>query len=277
MGRILGQKLTQTLGQTIVIVNKPGASGIVGTEVAKRAKPNGYTFLLVSPTFVTAASTRRHVGFDPMKDFTAVCLIASAANVLVVNRSLPVKTVGELVAMAKSKPNELSYATSGIGSPGNLAGELFNQLAKVNILAIPYKGGGQAVNGVLGGRVPVGFMGIAPVLPHIRSGKLRALAVTSLKRSSALPDVPAMSEEGFPGYGAVAWYGMVAPTGTPSEFINKMNAAVVSVLKTPSIQERFRKLGLDIVASTPDEFASYIPKEAKKWSMVLKSAGVEPR
>ncbi len=277
LGRSVAQRLSQRLGQTVVVDNRPGMSGSIGSAMLTKAAPDGYTLLLnyVSDAAVNLA-LYRNLGYDPRKDFSAVTQIAAGtSNILLVNPSLvPVKSIQELVSLAKSKPGQLSYASAGSGSMAHLVGELFKFKAGVDIVHIPYKGTAPALADVLGGQVGLYFTDISVTLPHIKSGKLRALAVTTAKRSPVVPEIPTMAESGVPGVVASSWWGIVVPAGTPKEIIAKLNAEITSILHTPEMKQLVSNFGAEVVANTPDQFGAYINEEIAKWGAVVKDLGL---
>lgn len=274
LGRPIGQKLSESLGQPVVIDNRPGAAGSIGSAMAAKAAPDGYTLLLnyVSDSAINP-SLYSNLGYDPMKDFAPVTQIAAGLCILVVNPSVPVKSVQELISLAKSKPGQLNYASAGNGSVGHLAAELFKAMAGVDMVHIPYKGSAPALTDLLGGRVALLFADITVGLPHVKAGKLKPLAVTSFKRSPVVADLPTVAEAGVPGYVANTWWGVVAPAGTPKEIVTKLNTEIVKILRSPDMKERIFNLGAEVVASTPDQYGAYIKEEIVKWAKVVKDSG----
>lgn len=272
--RSIGQKLTEAWGQQVIVDNRPGAAGNIGARLAAKAPADGYTLLLATITLATSPSLYKSLGYDPLRDLAPITLIAGVPHLLVVHPSLPAKSVKELIALAKSRPGEINYASAGIGSPFHLAAELFNLLAGVKMNHVSYNGGGPAVVAVIGGEVQVAFANLLAVLPHVQAGKLRALGITSATRSSAAPNLPTIAESGLKGYDFTSWFGMLAPTGTPGDIVQKLNEEIVKVLKSPELKERFARDGADIIASDSQEFSAYLRSETTKWAKVIKEAGI---
>jgi tripartite-type tricarboxylate transporter receptor subunit TctC len=272
--RVLAEKLSQRWGQPVVVENKPGAGAIIGTDFVAKAPPDGYTILLVPSSHAFNVNLYKKLPYDSVKDFAALTQTAWTPLVLVVNPSLPVKSVKELIAYAKANPGKLTYASSGSGTSLHLAAEMFKDMAGVDIVHVPYKGSTAAHPDVLSGQVSMIVDTIPAVLPHIKSGKLRPLAVTGTKRSALMPDLPTMAEAGLPGYAASSWGGVLAPAGTPKATIDKLNAEMVAVLKLPEVQERLTGVGLEPASSTPAEFEAFIKAEIAKWSKIIKEAGI---
>lgn len=270
--RIIGQRLSETLGQQVVIENRPGAGGTLGSEAVARAQPDGYSWLVVSNTNVINAALYGKLSYDPVKDFTPVIHFASTPNVLVVHPSFPAKNVKELIEVARKRPKQIFYASSGNGSSQHLFAELFGSLAKTEMEHVPFKGSGPAIAALLGGEVSMSFTGLSAVLPFIRSGKLRALGVTTAKRNAALPDVPAIGET-LPGYDATLWLGLLAPASTPREIVNRMNAEIVKALKDPVVRKPLVDGGNDVTGGTPDEFGKLFNAEMVKWARIVKAVG----
>ena len=254
----------------MVIENRSGASGNIGTELVARAKPDGYTLIIHTIPFVANAHLYERMPYDPLADFAPVSLLCSSPAVLVVHPSVPAHSVAELLALARSKPGVLNYSAAGAGTNPHIAGELFNMLGNVDIVAVQYKGGGPALVAVLGGEVGITFQKISEAVPHVSSGRLRALGVTSAKRAAALPEVPTIAESGVPGYEFTTWHGVLAPKGTPRDVVLLLNAKLVSVLHSPEISARFAQMGLDVIASTPEEFSEHLKKELDKWGRVIR-------
>jgi tripartite-type tricarboxylate transporter receptor subunit TctC len=275
LGRTLAAKFTESWGQPAVVENKPGANTLIGSDYVAKAPPDGYTLLIVAFPFAVTPSLIRNMPYDTMKDFAPVALAAQSPNLLVVNPSLPVKTVGELIALAKAKPNSLSYASTGNGSSNHISMELFKSLAGVQIVHIPYKGSAPAVTDLLGGQVHLMFDNVPNVLPHVKAGKLTALGQTGTKRSPLIADIPTVAEAGVPGYEVTVWFGLVAPAGTPREVIQKLNSEVLRILAMPDVRERFLAQGVEPVGSTPEQFADHIRAQMTKWAKVVADAGVK--
>lgn len=274
ISRTLGQKLSDAFKQQFVVDNRGGAGQIIGTDIVAKSAPNGYTILLASVTHSINPTLLSKLPYDSVKDFSAITLVASGPNVLVVHPSLPVRSVAEFVKLLKATPGKYNYASSGNGSGGHLATELFKSMAGIDINHIPYKGNGPATVDLLAGQVPIMFTSTAPMLPHMRSGKLRGLATTGASRSSATPDIPSIAELGYPGYEASLWYGILAAAGTPPAIIKLLNAQFVNALKAPDVRERFTALGIDVVGSTADSLDKHLRAELAKWEKVIKTAKI---
>ncbi len=274
ISRTLGQKLSDAFKQQFVVDNRGGAGQIIGTDIVAKSAPNGYTILLASVTHSINPTLLSKLPYDSVKDFSAITLVASGPNVLVVHPSLPVRSVAEFVKLLKATPGKYNYASSGNGSGGHLATELFKSMAGIDINHIPYKGNGPATVDLLAGQVPIMFTSTAPMLPHMRSGKLRGLATTGASRSSATPDIPSIAELGYPGYEASLWYGILAAAGTPPAIIKLLNAQFVNALKAPDVRERFTGLGIDVMGSTPDVLDKHLRSELAKWEKVIKTAKI---
>ena len=277
VARAIGQKLTAALGQSIVVDDKPGAGGIIGSEAAAKSAPDGYTLIMSNAgTHAVNASLYAKLPYDPVKDFAPVTLVAIAPNILIVHPTLPVHSARELIALAKSKPGELTFGSGGNGSTAHLSGEMFRTMAGINIVHVPFKGSPAAVIGVISGQIAMAFPNIPPALPHVRSGKLKALAVTTAKRSVAVPDLPTVAESGLPGYEATAWFGVLAPAATPPQIIGTLNAAIVRIVHTRDMQERLMAEGTEAVGNTPEQFTQIIKSDIAKWAKVVKASGARP-
>jgi tripartite-type tricarboxylate transporter receptor subunit TctC len=274
LARIMSPKLGETLGQQIVIDNRPGAGANIGAEVAAKAPPDGYTILMGNVAHAINMSLYAKPGYEIVKDFAAVNLLASTPNIVVVHPSLPVRSIQQLVALAKSRPGELDVASSGAGSSAHLAGELFNNLAGTRMTHVPYKGGGPAVAALVAGEVSVGFATMPSVISYVKSGRMRGLAVTTAKRSPATPDLPTVSEAGLKGYEAGTWYGLLVPIATPKDAIARLHAESMKVLTTPDVKQRLDTAGFEVIGSTPEQFGSYIRSEVDKWTKVVRASGV---
>lgn len=273
--RIISPKLNESLGQPIVIDNRPGAGGDIGTEMVAKAPPNGYTLLATFSSFASNAALYTRPGFDTIKDFAPITLIATVPNVLVTNPSLPAKTVRELIALAKKRPGEILYASIGAGSPAHLSAELFNSLAGIKMTHVPYKGGPQSVIGVITGEAQLTITTVVITLPHIRSGKLRAVAATSLKRSTMIPEVPTADQSGLPGYESTAWYALLAPARTPRPIVEQLHREIVKALTHQDVREGLLQQGAEPVGSTPAQFGALIKADIAKWSKVVKAANIK--
>ena len=275
VARIVSPKLSERLGQQIVIDNRPGAGTMIGGELVAKAPPDGYTLLMCVSTLATNPIIYRKVPYNALTDFAPVTLVLSAPNILVVHPSLPVKTVKELIWFAQARPGELNFASAGAGTGPHLAMALFMSMAGIRMVHIPYKGSAPAIIDLLSGQVTTMVATMLTGLPHVRSGRLRALGITGLKRIAAAHDVPTIAESGVPGYDAAQWYGMVAPAQTPKEIVARLNRDLVAILQSDEIKERFAADGAEAVPTTPDEFARYIRSETDKWARVAKSAGIK--
>ena len=273
VARILQQQLSLAIGQPVVIENKPGAGSTIGADAVAKAKPDGYTIAMVSTTHVIAPALYRTMPYDAINDFAPVMKIAEGPYVLVVHPGLGAMTVADLVAMAKARPNRIDYASSGNGSSQHLAGELFNQMAGVKLNHVPYKGSSGAMQDLLGGQVGVSFVGMPNALPSLPSGKLRALAVTTSKRSAELPDVPTLDEAGVPGYDATIWLGLLAPAGTPREIVAKLNAEVTRALSTPQARKAILGAGVEVSLTSPEEFTALLRADMERWGKVVRETG----
>lgn len=276
LARAVGQKMSEAWGQPVIIDNRPGANGNIGTEVAARAMPDGHSLVMATAgTHGINVSLYRKLNWHPVKDFVPVSLTAMVPNIMVVNNSLPVKNVKEFVAHVKANPGKLSYGSPGNGSTAHLSMELFKTMTGSNIVHIPYKGSAGVLADVMGGQIAVTIDNMPPYVPQVRAGKIRALAVSTAKRSSAMPDLPTIAEAGVPGYEAGAWFGLLAPVGTPKAVVAKLSAESARILKLPDVNKRISELGADPVGSTPEEFVALIQSEIAKWAKVIKDANVE--
>ena len=274
LARILGKKLEVLLGQPFVIENRPGAGGNIAAETVARSAPDGYMLLNGNNSILaTNASLYKKINFDPEKDFMPISLLGTQPNILVVNPRVPANSMAELIALAKANPGKLNFASSGYGAAAHLAGELFKTEAKIDIVHVAYKGAAPALQDVIAGHVQMMFATSASVIGHITSGKLRPLAVTTLKRTPLLPNVATIDELGFKGFDATTWHGLVAPAGVPKDIIAALHRATVSALKDPEVSKSLEHLGVDIVGGSPEEFAAYIKSEIPKWSAVVKASG----
>jgi tripartite-type tricarboxylate transporter receptor subunit TctC len=272
--RVIGQRLSETIGQQVVIENRPGAGGTLGTEAVARAPGDGYTWLVVSNTNAINAALYGKLPYDPAKDFAAVMHFASTPNVLVVHPSFPAKTVAELVQVARKRPNQIFYASSGNGSAQHLFAAMFESMAKVDMEHVPFKGSGPAIAALLGGEVSMSFTGMSAVLPSIKAGRLRALGVTTPRRNAALPDVPAIGET-VAGYDATLWLGLLAPASTPRDLVGRMNGEIARVLRMPEVRRTLEEAGNTVIASSPEEFAKLYAAELVKWAQVVKAVGAK--
>jgi tripartite-type tricarboxylate transporter receptor subunit TctC len=275
MGRLISQKLSEALGRQFVVDNRPGANGMIGSELAAKSAKDGYTLMINGANFVTTPSLYSKVTYDPVRDFEPVSLVALAPNVLVVHPSLPVKSVKELVALAKARPGQVNFAGSGSGSTPHLAAELFNTLANVRMIHVPYRGTGPAIVGLMSGEASVMFMPTTNAVPLVRAGRLRALAVTSRERVTAMPELPTVSESGLKGYESSQWYGMLAPAGTPVGVLSLLNSHVVKIMQAPDMRQRLTGEGLVAVGNTREQFAAHVKSELTKWAKVIKDSGAK--
>ena len=273
LGRIMALKLGEVLGQQVVVDNRPGGGTNIGAEIAAKAPPDGYTVLMTNVSHAINVTLYSKLAYDLVKDFAPVSLLASTPNILVVHPSVPAKSVKELIAVAKARPGQLDYASSGSGTSPHLAAELFSMMAGVKMSHIPYKGGGPAVIGLLGGQCSVGFATTPSVVAHVRSGKLRGLAVTSAQRSPTTPELPTVSEAGVAGYEAGTWYGFLVPAGTSKDIVARLHAESVKLLKVPDVRERIEAAGFETIGNTPEQFGAYIRSEIEKWGKVVKASG----
>jgi tripartite-type tricarboxylate transporter receptor subunit TctC len=274
--RVMAPKLSEFLGQQVVVENRAGAGTMIGGEVVARAAPDGYTLLMGISTLAINPAMYKKVPYDALKDFAPITQTVSLPNVLVVHPSLPAKTVKELVAFAKARPGQLQFASAGVGTNPHLAAELFLSMTGTKMLHVPYKGSGAGVIDVIAGHVPVMTPSILTGLPHAKTGRLRALGVTSAKRAGGAPDIPTIAEAGVPGYEAVQWFGILAPAGTPRPVVDRVHREAVRVLQSADIKERLQADGADPVANSPEEFAAFLRSESVKWAKVVKAVGIQP-
>jgi tripartite-type tricarboxylate transporter receptor subunit TctC len=275
VARIVGPKMNELSGQPLIIDNRPGADTNIGTELVARAPADGYTMLLQTVPFVVNPSLLKKLPFDVVKDFAPVSLMVSVPFVLVVNNAVQAKSVKDLIALAKAQPGKLSYSSAGNGSNLHVAAELFNNLAGTRMLHVQYKGGGPALVAVLGGEVNLSYLSVAAAAPHIKAGRLRALGATSVKRASVLPELPTIAESGVPGYEFTTWVGAVVPSATPAATVKALNALIVKAVRSPDLAARFAEQGADIIGSTPEDFATHIRTELKRWAKVIKESGIK--
>ena len=276
VGRLVAQKLSERLGQQLVADNRPGATGNIGAELVAHATPDGYTLLLTAPNLVTSPSLYARVGFDPIRDFAPVTQLALSPNVWLVHPSFGARTMKELIEIAKAKPRGIDFSSSGLASTQHLAGELLNVLAGIELVHVPYKGGGPALIDLMAGRVPVMVSSLPAALPQIKAGKVRALAVTSAKRASSAPDLPTVTEAtGYASYDASTWQGFVFPAATPRPLVQRMADETIAVLRLADVRDRLRDLGYEPVGSTPAEFDAFIKRELARWTKVIRSAGIK--
>ncbi|GKS87944.1 tripartite tricarboxylate transporter substrate binding protein [Acidovorax sp. SUPP2539] len=274
LARVIGQGLSAELGQSVVVDNRAGAGGNIGGQMAARAPADGYTlFMGTVGTHAINAALYKKMPFDPVKDFAPLTRVANVPNLLVANPNQPYKTVQELIAYAKANPGKVNFGSSGSGSSIHLSGELFKSMAKVDMQHVPYKGSAPAVTDLLGNQIGIMFDNMPSAIQHVRSGKLRPIAVTTAKRSPELPDVPTIAEAGVPGYEATSWFGMFAPAGTPAPIVSQLNKALVKVLSQPETKKKLADQGAEPVSETPEQFAAFIQSESAKWGKVVKESG----
>jgi tripartite-type tricarboxylate transporter receptor subunit TctC len=275
LARIISQKLSESLGQQIVIENRGGATGNIGAEYVAKAAPDGYTILMGQASNLTINVSLMKMPYDPVKDLAPVTLVATTPNLLVVHPSLPVRTVKDLVVLAKSKPGSINYASSGSGSAGHLAGELFKRVAHIEMVHIPYKGAAPALTDVVAGQAQLYFTSPISAQPFVKGGRLRMVAVTSLHRSPSMPDIPTVAESGFPDFDVVSWWGVLTPVAVSKEIITKLHSEIVRVLALPETKAKFADQGADVASNTPEQFAAYIKSEIAKWGKLIKELGVK--
>jgi len=272
-GRILAARLSSSLGYNVFVENRPGAGGTIGADFVAKSAPDGYTLLFTGTPHVISAWVYKKLPYDPLKDFEPVALVASGPYVLVVNPQLPVHSIGELIAAAKAQPGKIDYASSGNGSAQHLVSALFASMAGIELNHVPYKGSGPAMQDLLGGQVKVSFAGIPNVLPHVKAGRLRALAVSTPQRSPDLPDVPTAAEAGVPGYQATLWLNLAAPAGTPGEIVQRIYAETAKALQDAELQQSFRAAGVEASPMSPQELAGFMRGEYEKWGRVVRDTG----
>jgi tripartite-type tricarboxylate transporter receptor subunit TctC len=275
VARIVSSRLAEAAGQTVIVDNRPGANGTLAAELTAKSPPDGYTMMLGAVgNLAVNTFFYKQIGYDPLHDLAPVTLAVSGGNVLVVHPSVPARSVKELIALARARPDALALGTSGTGGAGHLAGALFQSMAKIKLLHVPYKGGAPAMVDLLAGQVQLVFASTVTAVPNINSGRLRALAVTTAHRSKILPDLPSIAEAGVPGYEAHSWYGFVLPAKTPRTIITRLNREIVQILNRPDTSEALLKLGLEVWTSTPEAFGVYIKSEYDKWGRIIREAGI---
>jgi tripartite-type tricarboxylate transporter receptor subunit TctC len=275
LGRIIAERLTQSLGQPVVMENRGGAGGNVGVEAAAKSVPDGYTIVLAAPTLAISPSLYTKLNYDPVKDLAPISLVGTVPNVLITHPSVPAPNLAEFIALAKTKPGGMNFGSGGSGTSNHLAGELFNTVAGVKLVHVPYKGVNLAMNDVLGGEIQLVVIGIPAALPHIKAGRLRALGVIAPQRAPTLPEVPTVAEAGLQNYEVTTWYGVLAPAGTPRPVIARLNGELVRLMHAPDLKERFAAIGIETRTGTPEEFADYIRQEIAKWGKVVRDAGLK--
>jgi tripartite-type tricarboxylate transporter receptor subunit TctC len=276
VARTLSQRLTDVFGQSVYIDNRPGGGTKIGTEIVAKSPPNGLTLLMATNASTINVSLYPKMSYDLMRDLAPVTLIDQQPNVLVVHTSLPVRSVKDLVTLAKARPGELNFASSGIAGSVHFAGELFKSMAGINIVHVPYRGFAQALTDLLSGQVPMSFSTMQSATPHVRAGRIRALAVTSKKRSVVAPDLPTMAEAGVPGYEMVTWHAFLAPAGTPADIVARIQSETLNTLKVPEIRSYLEGLGMDLIGSTPGELGDFMKSEIVKYRQLIQAAGIKP-
>ncbi|HYH42742.1 MAG TPA: tripartite tricarboxylate transporter substrate binding protein [Burkholderiales bacterium] len=274
VGRTVAQKLTETWGSPVIVDNRPGGGTNIGSELVARSAPDGYTLLIAGVPNSVNMTLYKKLPYDVLKDFAPITRTTTAPNILVVHPSVPAKSVKELLALAKSRPGQLTYASAGVGSSNHLSGALFTTMGGVDILHVPYKGGGAAVTDLMGGQVSMYFGTTPSTAPHVKSGRLRALGLTSAKRSALLPELPTIAEAGLAGYEQSAWHGLLAPAATPQPIIDKLHADVVRALRSPDVAQKMASQGVDVITSTPAEFTAFIKQDVAKYAKLVKSANI---
>jgi tripartite-type tricarboxylate transporter receptor subunit TctC len=276
MARALGDKLAQSMKQPVIIENRAGAGGVIGSGIVAKADPDGHTMMIVSIGHAVNPSLYPKLNYDPAKDFEPVSLVGIVPNILVVNPSVKANSVKELIAQAKAEPGKLSYASAGTGTTVHLAAELFASMAGVDIMHVPYKGSSPAVTDLMGGQVNMMFDSVSSAKPYIESGKLKALAVTTSKRSSIFPNVPTMAEAGLKGYELSGWYAVFVPAKTPKPIVDRLNRELLKALKQPDVRQRFASIGAEVVGSSPDELGKYLQSETIRWAKVVQDRNIKP-
>ena len=274
--RAIGQKIAESLGQQVLVDNRPGAAGTIGSDIAAKAPADGYTLVMgSSPTHAIAPALYPALPYDPVRDFAAVTLVGSVPNVLVLHPSVPAKTVKEFIAVAKARPGKLNFASTGNGTSQHLSAELFKFMAGLDMVHIPYKGTAPALTELVAGQVDLAFENMPALIPHIQAGRLRALAVTTTKRSAVMPELPTIAEAALPGYDASVWFGVFAPVGTPRPVIDRLHGEILKALQTQDLKSRMIAMGTDVSGMGPDDFSAYVRKEIPKWANLVKAAGVK--
>jgi tripartite-type tricarboxylate transporter receptor subunit TctC len=277
VGRIVAQKLTDAFGQSFVVDNRPGASATIATELVARAAPDGYTLIIGVPTShsVLPSLWRGRLNYDPLRDFAPISMLGTSPLLLAVHPSLPVRTVRDLIAVARARPGQLTFGAGGIGTPPHMAGELFKQTAGVDMLLVAYKGEAPAIVDLLGGQISLIFANVTAVLPHVRAGKLRGIAVTALERVPTAPELPTVADSGLPGFEIESWYGLLAPARTPHEIVMRLNGETVRMLNQPDAKQLIEAQGLIVRTTTPEQLATYMQQQVTKWAKVVKASGAK--
>jgi tripartite-type tricarboxylate transporter receptor subunit TctC len=276
VARIVGQKLGETLGQQFVIDNRPGASGSLGRDLVAKAAPDGYTLLIGDSPHTINVHVLKHVPYDPIKDFTPIALVATAPQVFVINPGFPAQTLNEFIAAARTQPGKINYGSGGTGSITHLTGELFKLAARIDIMHVPYKSIAVATTDVIGGQVQAAFPTVPGAAPHVKGGRLRALAISSAQRTSALPEVPTFEESGVSGMIVTNWFGVFAPARLPQELLTKLHKSIIDAMQAPDVRAKFANLALDISTTTPREFETHLKSELARWGKVVRAAGIKP-
>ena len=275
VARIVAQQLTERMGQSFIVENRVGATGTIGAELVAKAPPDGYMLYLASQTtHAVAPAMYAKVGYDPLKDFATVVRVVHNPLLMVVNPSFPVTSIKDLLALAKARPGQINFATGGIGSSPHMSMELFKSMTKVDMVPIHYKGDGAAIIDVVGGQVPMLTSSMSALMPYVKSGKMRGIAVTGMKRSSVAPEFPTIAESGLPGFEVITWFGILAPAATPKDVINRLNSEIVQSVGLPNVREQLTKMGFEIVANTPEQYAVFLREENVKWGKVVKDLGL---
>jgi len=275
IARATAQELTKRIGQQIIVENRTGAGGNIASDTVAKAPPDGYTLLMASPANTINSSLYTNMPYDPLRDLISIALIASVPSVMVANPSLPVQNIKQLIALAKAKPGALTYGSGGSGTTEHLAGEMFKSFAGIDLLHVPYKGGAQVMIDLMGGQIALMFSNQLGVLPHIKTGKLKALGVASAERSTALPDVPTFAEAGFPDFKVSVWWGVMGPAGMPKEIVNQLNREIVAGLASPEMKERLQTMSAQPIGGTPEQFAAFFSAETKRWAPIVKASGAK--
>jgi tripartite-type tricarboxylate transporter receptor subunit TctC len=277
LARMLGQKLSDELHQQVVVDNRGGASGVIGTDIVAKAMPDGYTLLIIQPSLTINPSMMRKLPYDAIRDFAPVSLVVNAAQIMTVNPSVPAKNVKDLIALAKAKPGQLMFGSPGVGASPHLTAEFFKLKAGIDMPQVPFKGSGMAFVSLISGEVSAAFSTVLSAMPHIKSGKIRPLAVTTLKRVQVLPDVPTMAESALPDFETSQWFGILAPAGTPRRIIDRLYQALLRGASSPDVKDRLTAQGVEVVNKRPEEFAAVIKRETAQWAEVIKAAGIKPQ
>ena len=275
IARLVAQELTRRLGQQMIVENRPGGGGVIGADAVAKAAPDGHSVLLAAPAEIAILPHLQKMPYRAERDFAPVSLAAVTPLILVVHPSLPVKTAGDLIALAKSRPGELTYASAGSGGVQHLAGELLKTTSKIDLLHVPYKGAGPIMPDLVGGHVAMFFAGMPPAIPHVRAGKLRAIAVTTTRRSPGAPAVPTMQESGVPGFDISNWFGYFVPAGTPTDVVDRLNAEITRALKLPEVREKLANVGAEVVGNSPQELATFWRAESDKFARLIKASGAK--